>query len=376
MHQSSEIKAADVGSSSVPIGKMQVSAYTIPTDYPESDGTPEWKKTTIVVVEVAGGGKTGIGYTYADVACAELIHKTLSELVKDENVMSPSFAWRKMQHEMRNLGRLGLVAMAISAVDAAIWDLKARLLDLPLCTLLGAVRESVPIYGSGGFTSYPIPKLQEQLAGWVSQGIPEVKMKVGRDASANIERVHAARQAIGAAVRLFVDANGAYSRKQALQQAEKFAQQEVCWFEEPVPADDLEGLREVRQRAPGGMDIAAGEYGFGLPYFQRMLQHEAVDVLQADVTRCAGITGFLQAASVAEAYHIPFSAHTSPAQHLHPCCAVLSFRNLEFFHDHVRIECMFFDGFPEIVNGALKPDLSRPGNGLEFKRSDAVRYSA
>jgi L-alanine-DL-glutamate epimerase-like enolase superfamily enzyme len=367
--------AENVESSATPIERVQVSAYTVPTDYPESDGTLEWNKTTMVVVEVSAGGGSGIGYTYADVACAELIHKKLSELVKGENAMSPQAAWRKMQHETRNLGRLGLVAMGISAVDAALWDLKARLMDVPLCVLLGAVRKSVPIYGSGGFTSYPIPKLQEQLAGWASQGIPEMKMKVGREAAADIERVHAAREAVGPETRLFVDANGAYSRKQALSQAEKFANHDVCWFEEPVAADDLEGLHLIRERAPAGMDVAAGEYGFGLPYFHRMLQHGAVDVLQADVTRCAGVTGFLQAASVSEAYHIPFSAHTSPAQHVHACCAVMSFRNLEFFHDHVRIERMFFEGFPEIENGALKPDLSRPGSGLEFKRSDAKPYS-
>jgi L-alanine-DL-glutamate epimerase-like enolase superfamily enzyme len=171
-----------------------------------------------------------------------------------------------------------------------------------------------------------------------------------------------------------VDANGAYSRKQALKFAERFAELGVSWFEEPVSADDLEGLRLLRDRAPAGMDIAAGEYGFDLWYFRRMLEAGAVDVLQADATRCAGITGFLQAATLCQARGLELSAHCAPALHVHPCCAIQPLRHLEYFHDHVRIEHQVFDGALTPVDGALYPDLSRPGLGLEFKRADAARF--
>jgi L-alanine-DL-glutamate epimerase-like enolase superfamily enzyme len=266
--------------------------------------------------------------------------------------------------------------MAIAAVDAALWDLKARLLDLPLVTLLGAVREGVPVYGSGGFTSYSLEHLQEQLSGWVGEGISRVKMKVGTHPSDDLDRVRAAREAIGPRAELFVDANGAYSRKQALAFAEKFkADCDVSWFEEPVPSDDLEGLRLLRDRGPAGMDIAAGEYGYDLLYFRRMLAAGAVDVLQADASRCAGITGFLRAAALCEADSIPLSAHCAPSLHAHPCCAAAPVRHVEYFHDHVRIEHMLFDGVLTPVNGELCPDLSRPGMGLELKRSDAARFA-
>jgi L-alanine-DL-glutamate epimerase-like enolase superfamily enzyme len=260
-------------------------------------------------------------------------------------------------------------------LDFALWDLKARLLGLPLLALLGKVRNAVPIYGSGGFTSYSNEQLRDQLGSWVAEGIPRVKMKIGRDARADVERVRVAREAIGNA-ELFVDANGAYSRKQALAQADKFSEFHVTWFEEPVSSDDLSGLHLIRNRAPTGMDIAAGEYGYDSGYFRNMLEAGAVDVLQADATRCGGITGFMQAVNLCEAFNLPLSAHTAPLLHMHVGCAAIPLRHLEYFHDHVRIERMFFDGVPEPVNGELRPDLSRPGMGFELKRANAERFAA
>ncbi|HLL78325.1 MAG TPA: enolase C-terminal domain-like protein [Ktedonobacteraceae bacterium] len=358
------------------IERIDVSAYTVPTDSPESDGTYAWDKTTIAIVEASAGGKRGLGYTYADVATARLAQEMLAQVVTGRDAMNVPACWLAMVEVIRNLGRPGIASMAIAAVDSALWDLKARLLDLPLVTLLGAVRESAAVYGSGGFTSYSREQLQEQLGGWVAQGIPRVKMKIGTHPDADPQRVAQAREAIGPDTELFVDANGAYSRKEALAFASIFAAEYgVTWFEEPVSSDDLEGLRLIRDRAPAGMDIAAGEYGYDSEYFRRMLEAGAVDVLQADATRCAGITGFLRVGALVESRSMPLSSHCGPALHLHACCAVPNFRYMEYFHDHVRIERMFFDGVQSPVKGQLYPDLSRPGMGLEFKRADAARYA-
>lgn len=359
----------------VSIEQLDVSAYTIPTASPEADGTLSWDATTLVVVDARAGGVGGMGYTYADRATARLIHDKLVEVVVGRNALDIAGAWAGMVHRMRNLGRPGIVSMAIAAVDIALWDLKARLLELPLVTLLGAVRADVPVYGSGGFTSYTIDQLQEQLRTWVAEGITCVKMKVGAHPDDDLGRVRAARAAIGPEAELFVDANGAYTRKQSLAQAEAFASLGVTWFEEPVSSDDLQGLHVLCNRAPGGMSIAAGEYGYDLFYFRRMLEAGAVDVLQADVSRCAGITEFLRVGALCAAYGIPLSGHTAPALHLHPCCALPNICHLEYFFDHVRIEHMLFDGTPKPMNGILSPDLSRPGLGLEFKRSDAAQYA-
>src|SRR5579875_3551058 len=280
------------GDNTVSIERLDVSAYTIPTDFPESDGTYAWDKTTLVVVEASGGGKRGLGYTYADVSTATLIKKMLVDVVRGRDAMAVPGCWLAMVEAIRNLGRPGISSMAIAAVDAALWDLKARLLDVPLVAL-----------------------------------------------------------------------------------AAIFAESGVSWFEEPVSSDDLEGLRLIRDRAPAGMDIAAGEYGYDLWYFRRMLEAGAVDVLQADATRCAGITGFMRVGALCEARSLQLSAHCGPSLHAHPCCALNNFRHLEYFHDHARIEHMLFDGVLTPINGALRPDLSRPGMGLELKRSDAEKYS-
>jgi len=358
------------------VERVAVSAYTIPTDAPESDGTLEWDSTTLVLVEASAGGHAGLGYSYADTATAALVRDRLAHVVSGRDALDVAAAWHAMVRGVRNLGRPGIASMAIAAVDSALWDLKGKLLGVPVVALLGRAREKVAAYGSGGFTSYTVERLCKQLAGWVEAGLPMVKMKVGRAPPDDASRVRAARGAIGPDAALFVDANGAYTRKQALGFAETFAAAGVSWFEEPVSSDDLEGLRLVRDRAPPGIDVSAGEYGYDAIYFRRMLEAGAVDVLQADATRCAGITGFMHAAALADAFQLPLSSHCAPALHVHPCCAAARVCHLEVFHDHARIEHALFDGAPEPASGTLRPDASRPGLGLEFKHADAKRFAA
>jgi L-alanine-DL-glutamate epimerase-like enolase superfamily enzyme len=356
-----------------PVAGLRVSGFTVPTDAPESDGTAEWESTSVVVVEAQGGGETGLGYTYAPAAAGTLVEEKLADVVRGRDALAPAEAWEAMASGLRNSGRPGIGFMALSAVDQALWDLKARLLDVPLVDLLGRARDEAPVYGSGGFTSYTLGRIREQLAGWVEQGIPRVKMKVSRDPEHDPERLDVARQAIGDETELYVDSNGALGRKEAVRWAERFAREwGVTWHEEPVSSADFEGLRLVRDRAP--LDVAAGEYAFVPADFRNLLG--CVDCLQADVTRCGGITGFLRAGALAAAFDLDLSAHCAPMASVAACCAVPRFRHLEYFHDHVRVEPLLFDGVLEPVDGALRPDRSRPGNGLELKRADAEEYAA
>lgn len=361
------------------ISKVDVSTFTVPLDAPESDGTLTWDSTTVVVVEAAAAGERGLGFTYGPAACATLIRDTLALQVTGVDVMDVPAAWGAMVRSIRNMGRPGIASMAIAAVDTSLWDLKAKLLGLPLARLLGAVRDRVSVYGSGGFTSWTEGQLADQLGSWVHKdGIPAVKMKIGTDWGTDerrdLERVATAREAIGAEAELYVDANGAYALKQALRLCDALMEAGVSWFEEPVSSDDLDGLRRIRHAA--GIDIAAGEYGYDLVYFSRMCRAEAVDVLQIDISRCAGVTEWLRAAAVAAAHGLQVSGHTAQSLHAPVACAVQNVRHLEYFRDHAQVDRLLFDGVLDPTGGFLTPDPSRPGFGLELKRADAERYAA
>jgi L-alanine-DL-glutamate epimerase-like enolase superfamily enzyme len=354
---------------------LDVSVYRVPTEEPESDGTLSWDATEVVVVEPVAGGVRGLGFSYGGGrAAAAVIEDVLEAVVVGTDATDVGGTWLAMARAVRNLGRPGIAAGAIAAVDVALWDLKARLLGQSLADLLGPVREAVPVYGSGGFTSYPVDRLCRQLAGWVEAGIPRVKMKVGRDPAADPARVAAARRAIGDGAELYVDANGAYHRKQAVRLARRFgADAGVTWFEEPVSSDDLDGLALVRSQTD--LDVAAGEYGYEVTYFERMCRAGAVDVVQADVSRCCGITEWLRVAAVAAAHGLEVSGHCAQSLHAAPAGAVANLRHLEWFHDHARVDRLLFDGVLQPDGeGRLRPDRGRPGLGLALKRPDADRW--
>ena len=349
------------------IDGADVRAFTVPMESSESDGTLTWDETTAVVVTAYAGAERGLGYTYGDRAVAALVESKLIGLIEGGDAMRPAAISAAIQTQLRNAGRPGVGAMAASAVDVALWDLKARLLDLPLADVLPRFHERVPIYGSGGFTNYAPDRLAEQLRGWVEAGIPRVKIKVGRDPDADPERLEVARAAIGDETELFVDANGAFTPKQALLWAERYAEHGVTYFEEPVSSEDRDGLRLVRERGPAGVAIAAGEYEWDLPQLRDLA--DCVDILQADVTRCGGITNMLRVDGICKARSMAFSAHCAPALSAHVCAAIETCVHIEYFHDHVRVERELFGGTLDPEGGYLRPDAAAPGHGLALKDS-------
>jgi len=358
------------------VERLTVRAFEVPTDAPESDGTLEWTSTTCVVVTLQCGAVTGLGYTYSHAATAHLIESDLAHLVRGADALAPGRVQRDARRALRNLGTRGIGAHAVAAVDTAMWDLKARLLGVPLATLLGRVRDRVPVYGSGGFTSYDDDRLARQLEEWVSAGIPRVKIKVGREPRRDRHRVALAREQVGPGVEIFVDANGAYTRKQALGLADLFHEYGVVWFEEPVASDDLEGLRLLRDRAPAGMQIAAGEYGYDSRYFRAMLDAGAVDVVQADATRCPGYTGLREVDALCSAWNVPLSTHCAPALHAPLAFCLPALVHLEYFHDHARLERLLFEGVPEPEDGAYAFDEGTLGHGLTLRAQAAEEFAA
>ncbi|HEY1920642.1 MAG TPA: enolase C-terminal domain-like protein [Streptosporangiaceae bacterium] len=358
------------------ITEVSTAVYVVPTDAPEADGTLTWHETTLVLVTLMAGDEQGIGWSYAAAAAAPVVTGVLAGVIRGRDALDIPGAAEAMTRAVRNIGRPGIAATAISAVDVALHDLKARLLGVPVARLLGRARPSVAVYGSGGFTSYDERQTRDQLAAWVESGIPRVKIKIGEswggDEPRDLGRIALAREVIGPGTELYVDANGGYRTGQAVRVGQRMADYGVTWFEEPVSSQDLAGLAAVRRQVTA--DVAAGEYSWTLADSAALIDAGAVDCLQLDVTRCGGITEFLRGAALAAAHNLEVSAHCCPSLHAHVGVAVPNLRHVEYFHDHQRIEQLLFDGAPVPRGGELAPDPAAPGLGLRLRTQDAERY--
>jgi L-alanine-DL-glutamate epimerase-like enolase superfamily enzyme len=356
---------------------LDAAVYIIPTDAPEADGTLAWDKTTMVLVTARAGGEQGLGWSYTSRAAAAVVGELLADTVTGRDAFDVAGAAEAMARQVRNVGRPGIAAMAISAVDIALWDLKARLLGVSLASLLGRVHDGIPVYGSGGFTSYPDDRTREQLSGWVKeQQIPRVKIKIGEswgaDERRDVARVRLAREVIGPDAELYVDANGGYTTGQAVRVAAELDACGVTWFEEPVSSQDLAGLAVIRRQVRP--DVAAGEYSWSLADSVALIGAGAVDCLQLDVTRCGGVTEFLRGAALAAASQLQVSGHCAPNLHAHVAAAVPNLRHVEYFHDHQRIERMMFDGTLDPHGGTMRPDPGRAGHGMTLRGTDAEPF--
>lgn len=347
--------------------------YTFPTPEPEADGTLTWEATTAVTVQIDAGPAQGLGWTYSSPAAAAVIHDKLIPAIEGRDPFDIAGCWSTMHRACRNIGTTGLVMQAISAVDIALWDLKAHLLDVSLMTLFGAVRQSVPVYGSGGFTSYTDHQLAEQVQDWAEAGCAAMKIKIGQDWGAatdrDLLRVRQLREYADSDVALMVDANGGYTVGQARRIGLALDDLGVTWFEEPVSSDDLRGLAAVR--ATANCDVAAGEYAADVYAMSRLIP--VVDCLQLDVTRCGGYTGWLRGAALAAAHNLDVSAHCAPSLHAPIAAAIPNLRHVEWFIDHARLEPLLVDGAPTVTGGALHPDPTTKGHGMHLS-STATKY--
>ena len=359
------------------VEKITCEVYDVPTDRPEADGTLSWSSTSMVLVRVTSGGLEGVGWTYAGPGTKDVVDHLLANVVHGRDVFAVTALNESMSRAVRNLGRPGIASEAISAVDIALWDLKAKLLELPVTDLFGRAAAEVPVYGSGGFTTYTDTVTGQQVEQWVGEWrIPRVKIKIGeswgKEIHRDLDRVDLVRKVAGEEVEIFVDANGAYGRKQAVRVGRALSERGVTWFEEPVSSNDLRGLREVRDNCDA--DVAAGEYGYTPDYFAAMVGAGAVDCLQVDATRCGGYTGWMKAAHLAECHQLDVSAHCAPNLNARVATAAVNLRHVEYFHDHSRLEDLLFEGTLSPQGGSMTPDPGRPGHGMTLRESDAAPY--
>ncbi|HST47780.1 enolase C-terminal domain-like protein [Jatrophihabitans sp.] len=357
------------------IEEVEVAVYRFPTPAPEADGTLCWDATTAVAVQLRAGGRTGLGWTYSSPAAAGVIRHHLVPVVERHDACDIARGWESMRRACRNLGTKGLGMQAVSAVDIAWWDLKARLLGVALTTLFGRCRDSVPVYGSGGFTTLSQAQLAEQVRGWQSAGCTAMKIKIGESWGSRVDRdlarVRQLRELAGPDVELMVDANGGYTCGQARRVGARLDELDVRWFEEPVSSDDVAGLAAVR--AAVRCDVAAGEYAADCYDVRALLP--VLDCLQLDATRCGGYTGWLRGAALAGAYNLQVSAHCAPSLHAPVAAAVPNLRHVEWFADHARLEPLLVAGAPVVSDGALRLESAGPGHGMSL-RADAERWQA
>lgn len=347
-----------------PISGLRTAVYRFPTPEPEADGTMRWDATTVVTVQLEAGGRTGLGWTYSTGAAAQVIADHLETAITGIDAFDIAAGWSAMHRAGRNIGTQGLVMQALSAVDVAWWDLKARLLQAPLSTLLGRCRADVPIYGSGGFTTLTDDQLAEQVRWWQSAGCAAMKIKIGESWGTRVDRdlnrVRRLRELAGDGAALMVDANGGYTIGQARRVGRVLDDAGVVWFEEPVSSDDVVGLRLLREALE--CDVAAGEYASDVYAAATLLP--AVDCLQLDATRCGGYTGWLRCAALAQAHNMQVSAHCAPSLHAPVAAAVPNLRHVEWFVDHARIEPKLLRGIPAVYDGALHLEHDAPGHGM------------
>ncbi len=358
----------------VVIDDVTTAVYRFPTEHPEADGTLSWDATTTVTATVVAGSHEGLGWTYSTAAAAQIIVDHLLPAIAGRDALDIPGCWSAMHRACRNLGTTGVVMQAISAVDIALWDLKARILGTPAAQLLGRARDRVPVYGSGGFTSLTDEQLADQVREWSDAGCRAMKIKIGQswgtDIPRDVVRIGAFRELAGPDVELMVDANGGYTSGQARRVGAVLDEMAVRWFEEPVSSDDLGGLAVVR--AAVRCDVAAGEYAADV--YTAAALCPVVDCLQLDVTRCGGYTGFLRGAAIAQAHNVQVSGHCAPALHAPVASAVPNLRHVEWFIDHARLEPLLVDGVPPVRDGAMAVDDVVAGHGMTLsRRADPYR---
>lgn len=334
-----------------------------------ADATRTVEKVGFLIVRVlTDTGLEGIGITYHEVggeATKDLILRAIYPKIMGRDPLQTEEIQKDLIPYMRGVGRKGLMFCALSAVDIALWDLKGKIVDLPLFRLLGGNKTEVPVYASGGWTTYSDDELVEEVKGMVAQGYKMVKYKVGVEAGQNINRdvrrVAKVREAIGPNIAMTLDANNCWDAATAVQFANRVAEYDIMWLEEPVPADDIPGLSRFRR----GTDIplATGEHEYTKFGIRDLLLNEAADIVQADGARAGGYTEMLKIAAMTQAWNVKFAPHAMENIQSHLVSAIPNAIFLERLLMFEDLTAQVFKDVPKPINGMM-PILESPGLGL------------
>jgi L-alanine-DL-glutamate epimerase-like enolase superfamily enzyme len=307
----------------------------------------------------------------------DVIQRVLKPALVGQDPLCIEKLWDDMFWRVRGFGRKGVAFCAISAVDIALWDLKAKLFGVPLYRLLGPYTDRVPIYGSGGWTSYSEAELVREQTGYVERGIPRVKMKVAKDfghaEAEDVQRLKAVRKAVGDEVEIYVDANNGYYAKQAIGMARHLADYNVKWFEEPVLADDIAGLAAIARAID--IPVATGEHEYTRYGFKELIAQGGADIVQPDVGRVGGVTEWMKVAHLAHAFNLPVAPHAVQLVHLHLACCTPNLKVVECLGTADETDRLWYTEFPEQRDGYWSPYPDRPGLGLELSPEAIRKYA-
>lgn len=321
-------------------------------------------------------GLAGLGICTA-VGARAILERDLKELLIGQDPLAHEKLWDDMFWRVRGYGRKGLAFCAISAVDIALWDLKGKIFGVPIYKLLGPYTDRVPIYGSGGWTSFTEAELVREQAGYVERGIPRVKMKVAKDfgksEEEDVRRLAAVRKALGDDVEIFIDANNGYYAKQAIRMARRFQEYNVGWFEEPVLADDIEGLAQIARSID--IPVATGEHEYTKYGFKELISRGGADIVQPDVGRVGGITEWMKVAHLAHAFNLPVAPHAVQLVHLQMALCTPNLKVVEYLGTTEGGDRVWYTEFPEPKDGMWAPYPDRPGLGLELNPASVRKYA-
>lgn len=315
-------------------------------------------------------GLEGFGVTYHEVggeATKSLIINNIAPKLIGRDPLETEVIWQEMFHYLRGIGRKGLMFCALSAVDIALWDLKGKIFEIPLYRLLGGNKTKIPVYGSGGWTSYSDEHLVEEMKGIVAQGYQIIKFKVGVNGGdtplKDVERVRKVREAVGPDIKILLDANNCWDAATAVQFANRVREYNISLLEEPVFADDIRGLAKFKR----GTDIplATGEHEYTKFGARDLVLNEAADIIQCDGTRAGGYTEMLKIAAITQAWNLKFAPHAMENIHIHLISAVPNALYLERLLLFEELTSSVYINPPMPENGFMEiPDL--PGLGLEL----------
>lgn len=352
---------------------IEATAFTVPHTRPIGSALGTYDGAGWIVVHVhTAEGPTGCGFTMGldtrgNAAVLACIEHDLAPLAEGRDALAPEALWQAMWAPMKPRMRAGIGLQALSAIDIACWDIVAKSAGLPLNRLLGGYRQNVPVYGSGGWVTLDDGELVAECQAFAEQGITAYKIKIGT--KRDVERVALLRREMGDDFTLFVDANQRYIVREAVEMSHRLAEFGVGWLEEPVIADSVDDLAETARRS--AVPIAAGENTYLRWGFREMCERRAVSFLQPDAVRCGGVTEFMKAAHLADAFNVSLTSHLAHELHV----SLVGASPAGYLVEYVNLfDPGLFDGDFTVKDGHLRvPDS--PGHGVAFNM-DMVRRLA